>query len=106
MDCMTLEEKVPRAHDTDAVDVGVVGALHHDHDLLVAVSYRLQKGDLALPGLACEHLVSRLHVEHAPVLRRDEADLIVFYSPFGDGEKGAAPVKVWRRYSQVWRSEA
>ena len=33
-------------------------------------------------------------------------DLIVFYSPFRDGEKGAAPVKAWRRYSQVWRSEA
>ena len=32
--------------------------------------------------------------------------LIVFYSPFRDGEKGAAPVKAWRRYSQVWRSEA
>ena len=23
-----------------------------------------------------------------------------------DGEKGAAPVKAWRRYNQVWRSEA
>ena len=33
-------------------------------------------------------------------------DLIVLYSPFRDGEKGAAPVKAWRRYSQVWRSEA
>ena len=28
------------------------------------------------PGLACEHLVSRLHVEHAPVLRRDEVDFL------------------------------
>ena len=28
-------------------------------------------------------------------------DLIVFYAPFRDGEKGAAPVKAWRRYSQV-----
>lgn len=35
----------------------------HDHDLLVVVSYRLQRGDL-----------------------------IVFYSPFRGGEKGAAPV--------------
>lgn len=33
-------------------------------------------------------------------------DPIVFYSPFRDREKGAAPVKAWRRYSQVWRSEA
>ncbi len=33
-------------------------------------------------------------------------NLIVFYSPFKDGEKSAAPVKAWRRYSQVWRSEA
>ena len=32
-------------------------------------------------------------------------DLIVFYSPFRDGEKGAAPVKARRRYNQVWRSE-
>ena len=58
------------------------------------------------PGLVYEHLASRLHVEHALVPRRDKVDLIVFYSPFGDGEKDAAPVKVWRRYSQVWRSEA
>lgn len=106
MDCMTLEEKVPRAHDADAVDVRAVETLPHDHDLLVVVSYRLQKGGLSPPGLACEHLVSRPHVEHAPVPRRNKVDLIVFYSPFGDGEKGAAPVKVWRRYSQVWRSEA
>lgn len=42
----------------------------------MVVSYRLQRGDLAFPGLACEHLVSRLHVEHAPVLRRDEVDLL------------------------------
>ena len=33
-------------------------------------------------------------------------DLIVFYSPFRDREKGAAPVKAWKRYSQVWWSEA
>ena len=36
-------------------------------------------------------------------------DLIVFYSPLKDGDSGdrdAAPVKAWRRYSQVWRSEA
>ena len=32
-------------------------------------------------------------------------DLIVFYAPFRDGEKGAAPVKAWRRYNQVWREE-
>ncbi len=46
---MTLEEKVPRAHDADAVDVRVVGTLPHDHDLLVVVSYRLQRGDLSPP---------------------------------------------------------
>lgn len=35
-------------------------------------------------------------------------DLIVFYSPLKDGDSGdrnAAPVKAWGRYSQVWRSE-
>ena len=76
MNRMALEKKVPRAQDANAVDVRVVGTLPHDHDLLVVVSYRLQRGDLAFPGLACEHLVSRLHVEHAPVLRRDEVDLL------------------------------
>ena len=74
MDRMSLEEKIPRAHDADAVDVRVVGTLPHDHDLLVVVSYRLQRGDLSLPGLACEHLVSRLRIEHTPVLRRGEVD--------------------------------
>lgn len=73
---MALEEKVPHAHDADAVDVRVVGTLPHDHDLLVVVSYRLQRSNLALPGLACEYLVSRLHVKHAPVLRRDEVDFL------------------------------
>lgn len=71
MDRMALEEKVPRAHDADAVDVRVVGTLPRDHDLLVVVSYRLQRGNLSLPGLACEHLVGRLHVERAPILRRN-----------------------------------
>lgn len=32
-------------------------------------------------------------------------DLIVFYSPLKDGDRDAAPVKAWRRYSQVWQSE-
>ena len=76
MNRMALEEKVPRAHDADAVDVRVVGALPHDHDLPTVVSCLLQRGNLSLPGLACEHLVSRLHVEHAPVLRRDEVDFL------------------------------
>ena len=35
------------------------------------VSYRLQRGNLSLPSLACEHLVGRLHVERAPILRRN-----------------------------------
>ena len=76
MNFMALEKKVPCAHDANAADVRVVGTLPHDHDLLVVVSYRLQRGDLAFPGLACEHLVSHLHVEHAPVLRRDEVNLL------------------------------
>ena len=67
MNRMALEEKVPCAHDADTVDVRVVGTLPHDHDLLVVVSCRLQRGDLSLPGLACEHLVSRLHVEQLEI---------------------------------------
>ena len=44
--------------------------------IFVVVSYRLQRGDLAFPVSLCEHLVSHLHVEHAPVLRRDEVNLL------------------------------
>lgn len=36
----------------------------------------------------------------------NEVDWFVDSKRERSGEKGAAPVKVWRRYSQVWRSEA
>lgn len=32
-------------------------------------------------------------------------DLLVFYSPLKDEENSTTPVKVWRRYDQVWREE-